>query len=507
MNLAIKIAWRNLCRHKGKSLVIGVILFIGAVLMTVGNGIIAGMDKGFSDNIIHLFTGDLLVISSEQDNDDVLFDFSGKPLKVIKNYQAVKKILGNKNLVTDYLPANAGYVMVFNSGFDIGSTMLLGVDITHYRKFFPGSFIVTEGKVFRTGERGLLVSEEGRQQMYDSMNFWLVPEGGKLQHAALPLEVQANPDGLEIRNDLVFMGASESNTTVDVRVPVKAIFKYKSFNKIWGSYGIVDIESFREAHNYVTGANHSYNISQEKKILLETDQLDSLFSTGSLVDNTIVTSKSISADTIQETAQEKSNPSTIDLGSYNLIFLKIPSHTSPRDTIHKLNALFKKNHLQIRVVSWKDAIGTVGNMAAMLKASLDVFIMFIFFVAIIVIMNTLSMAALERTSELAMMRAIGTRISFLQKMFVYETGMLSFCFGGLGIICGFIIIFILKSAHITTTNEMLQLVYGGDILNPLFTLGDLVLEITELVLVTFLAVLYPLRVVEKIVPLDAIARE
>jgi ABC-type antimicrobial peptide transport system permease subunit len=146
-------------------------------------------------------------------------------------------------------------------------------------------------------------------------------------------------------------------------------------------------------------------------------------------------------------------------------------------------------------------------MAMMIKGALNLFIMFIFFVAIIVIMNTLSMAALERISEIGMMRAIGARKGFLREMFVYETGLLSFFFGGLGIIVGMIIIYILKTAGISTTNEILQLVYGGDKLNPLFTIGDLILGIVELGIVTGLAVLYPLKVVGKITPLDAITRE
>ena len=48
MGLILKIAWRNIWRHKGKSLVIGVILFIGAMLMSIGNGMISGMEKGMS---------------------------------------------------------------------------------------------------------------------------------------------------------------------------------------------------------------------------------------------------------------------------------------------------------------------------------------------------------------------------------------------------------------------------------------------------------------------------
>ena len=76
-----------------------------------------------------------------------------------------------------------------------------------------------------------------------------------------------------------------------------------------------------------------------------------------------------------------------------------------------------------------------------------------------------------------MMRAIGAQKGFLRGMFIYETGMFSFFFGGLGIIVGIILIYLLKVAGISTTNEILQLVYGGDKLNPLFTSGDFILGV------------------------------
>lgn len=133
--------------------------------------------------------------------------------------------------------------------------------------------------------------------------------------------------------------------------------------------------------------------------------------------------------------------------------------------------------------------------------------MFIFFVAIIMIMNTLSMAALERVPEFAMMRAVGAPKSFLRKLLVGETGLLAFFFGGLGIVCGVIIIYLLKMSGVTTDNEVLQLFYGGDKLNPVWTVADFILGVVELAIVSLLAVIYPLFIVGKIAPLDAITRE
>ena len=476
--------------------------------MTVGNGMISGMEKGMSENIVNLFTGDIVVISNEQENNNVLFDtMSGKPVKVIKNYDQIRKLLDQEEIIEKYLPATAGLVFVLTSGSEMGNIMLLGVDIEKYQEMFPESFKVTEGKLFKSGERGLLVAEETRKLVYEFMNFWILPEGEKLDKRKLPADALEAVDTLEVRDNLVFMGASTSNAAMDIRVPVTGIIEYKALNKIWGNYCIVDIESFREAHNYVTGADSKVEISREKKELLETEELDHLFSSEDIIENTAVTSESISLKDLKTQTHIEEREYNPDAGSYNMVFIKLKQGVSPKEALAKLNDNFKKDNLNVRAVSWKDAVGTIGSMAVMIKASLNLFIMFIFFVAIIIIMNTLSMAALERVSELGMMRAIGAKKGFLRKMFVYETGILSFFFGGLGIIVGVMLIYLLQAANITTTNEMLQLVYGGDKLHPIYTSGDFILGIFELSIVTLLSVLYPLRVVGKIVPLDAITRD
>ena len=72
MKLMLTIAWRNILRHKGKSLVIGAILFVGALLMTLGNGVVSGMDVGIEKNIVNSFMGDIVLISDKQKSDNIL---------------------------------------------------------------------------------------------------------------------------------------------------------------------------------------------------------------------------------------------------------------------------------------------------------------------------------------------------------------------------------------------------------------------------------------------------
>jgi ABC-type lipoprotein release transport system permease subunit len=507
LNIAFKIAWRNIWKHRGKSLVIGGILFLGSVLMTVGNGMIAGMEKGLADNIVNRFSGDIVVVSDEQKKDNVLFDMAGSPLKVIKSFANVTDALDNEAVIKEYLPVAAGTVYLLNPGSEMGKMMLLGVDIARYMKVFPGSFQVTEGRVFRSGESGVLVGEEARNKVYNMMNFWIVAQGRGLDRRKLPENALSDLENLDIKRDLVFMGAGTSNATLDIRVPVTGIIHYKALNKIWGSYSIVDIDSFRKAHNYVTEAESNAPIDPELKKLLDTEDVDQLFASGDFIDNKISRESGFAAQEVQLETERNQAKDNIDHGAYNLVLVRLRKGVSVDGAVKRLNQEFGANHLQARAISWKKSVGIIGSMAVLLKSALNMFVMFIFFVAMIVIMNTLSMAAMERISELGMMRAIGARKGFLKKMFSLETGILAFFFGGIGMMAGITIIYLLGSGDVHTANEMLQLIYGGSKLSPVFTFDDLLIGGIELGIVTLISVLYPLRLVSKIVPLDAVVRE
>jgi ABC-type lipoprotein release transport system permease subunit len=122
-------------------------------------------------------------------------------------------------------------------------------------------------------------------------------------------------------------------------------------------------------------------------------------------------------------------------------------------------------------------------------------------------MNTLSMAAMERINEIGMMRAVGAQKRFVGEMFFYESAFLSAIFGAIGIIAGSITVFILSNMGITTTNNILQLLFGGSIFKPILGFSDIMIGIIELALVALLATVYPILVARKITPLEAIARD
>ena len=93
MRLILKLAFRNVWRHRGQSLVIGAILFLGALLMTVGNGIVTGMERGLQRTVARSFTGDLVVVPDAQVGDNVFMEMMGRSLEPLYGYARLQAVL------------------------------------------------------------------------------------------------------------------------------------------------------------------------------------------------------------------------------------------------------------------------------------------------------------------------------------------------------------------------------------------------------------------------------
>ena len=508
MELILKIAWRNILRHRGKSLVIGAILFLGAFIMTLGNGIVTGMDAGIRKNIVNSFMGDIVLISAKQKSDNVLVSMMGAAIEPINTFKSIKEVLDSQSFVEQYIPVGKNMVMILKEDENQpGFTYLMGVDFDKYMKMFPNSFRIIEGSALKTRKKGLLIPTHAREDMYMLQSTWLIPEGGKVIRENLSRDALENIASISAASSVVMMGmASAENSSVDIRLGIKGIIKYHALNNIFGNFCLTDIESYRECMGYISAMENSIEVTKEERQLLgmESTDMDNLFGNGSLiVENKRTEQKNISKSTAATA------PGFIDgeFGIYNLVFIKLKPGITYKTALENLNRALEEKNCEVRAVAWNKASGPIGSMTIIIKSALFVFVMLLFVVAIIIIINTLTMAALERTSEIGMMRAIGAKKSFIGGMFFGETGILSAVFGGSGILLGIIAVKIIPILKITTSNDMVQLLYGGDIFHPNLMAPDILLTISQLCLVTLVAALYPVCVARGIKPLDAIQRD
>ena len=422
----------------------------------MGNGVISGMDEGLETNIANHWSGHIIIVSSDQKNNKPLFNPS--VLKIIKNYSAVEQIISKNREISSFLPATKGLAIILNIGAQkkpvesMMLTTLLGVDLPKYKAMFNNNLHIIEGDELKNNEKGILINSYSRKKIYDSENFWIIPQAIS---STVPIDVPVarGSDLLEKGSSLVLMGIGDDNSALDVLANVKGIFEFNTLNSLFKDFNIIDLESFRECFEYVTHADSRKAISKENLSILNapSDAYDDFFSEGESLE-TADLEKDLGTDTLKGEVATKDNTIRTNEQAYNLVFVKLRSKDALNDVLLSLNRQFQLENIEARAISWKDAVGFISDISLFFRIALNVFVCFIFFVAVIIIINTLSMASMERIPEIGTMRAIGARKSFVGKMFLLETSMLSFIFGGIGIIFGCLLIFGISQFHIQATS-------------------------------------------------------
>jgi ABC-type lipoprotein release transport system permease subunit len=500
--LVFKIAWRNILRHKGKSIIIGSILFLGALIMTLGNAVAIGMQKGVEEHIVRGFTGHIILVSDQETKDNVLFTPMAKPLKILKGYEKISAVLRQQDYVQDFIPMARGGVAILGGG---GMNFLLtfGCNFDDFQRVFGSPVIAVEGELLTNGDHGLLINDKGRKNLHKMEGYWLVPAGQELNRDNLSKEARSELPGLPVKSTLALEGFGEPNST-NLELPVKAITRFKSLNNLMQQLSIMDIESFRQIFGYYTAADVVEELPPAQEALLASGEED-LFGSADIFSS----GASSTVAELEKTLRLEPSVRQInyDNAAYNYVSILLRPGEDLGGAVARTKQLMKDNGLPVKVLSWKQASGQVAQISDILRIIINVFVILLFFVAVIIIMNTLSMTALERTEEFGMMRAVGARKGFITRMFLSETVTLSALFGGAGILVGALVAWIIHPLGITSgDSEILELLFGGEVFRPTLGVGGVVGGIVALGVVTVLAVLYPLVVARRITPLDAINR-
>jgi ABC-type lipoprotein release transport system permease subunit len=502
--LVLTIAWRSILRHKTKSIIIGSILFLGALLMTLGNATAIGMRRGVEENIVRSFTGHIILVSDEETKDNVLFTPMAKPLKILKDYDRIRDVLLQQEFVRDFIPMTRGGVAILG-GQQMSFLLTFGCNFDDFQRVFDSPIRTVEGELLKNGDHGLLVNVEGRKTLHRTHSFWLVPEGAGLNIDTLSEEARKEVSDLVIQDRLALEGFGEPNST-NKEMPVKGIVRFRSLNTAMRDVSFMDIESYREIFGYYTARDLVEELPAEQDALLAADE-DDLFAGGDIYSSGTAEASVSELEEKIRTEPAVTRKIDLDTAAFNYISVLLKPGENLNASVEKLKRVAQENGLPVRVLSWKTASGQVAQVADILQAIVAVFVVLLFFVAVVIIMNTLSMNALERTEEFGMMRAVGARKGFITRMFLAETFSLSFVFGGAGILIGVIVTWIIRPLRIGAgESEIFELLFGGEVFQPTLGVAGLLVGILSLGIVTVLAVIYPLLVARRITPLDAINR-
>ncbi|SES91325.1 ABC transporter permease [Stigmatella erecta] len=177
--------------------------------------------------------------------------------------------------------------------------------------------------------------------------------------------------------------------------------------------------------------------------------------------------------------------------------------TSLNAVAPSLEQLARDKGLPIRIATWKQASGLIGQFTLVVKAALYFGVFMIFVVALIVINNAMMMAALQRVHEIGTMRAIGAQRGFVRWMIITETLLLGTTFGSLGALASVLLMKYLGHTGLPAPSDEMHFFFSGPRLFPSISADNLLAGYVMVLGVSVLSTLYPAILATRVSPVKA----
>ncbi|QDE89371.1 cell division protein FtsX [Myxococcus xanthus] len=305
-----------------------------------------------------------------------------------------------------------------------------------------------------------------------------------------------------------------------VNVKVYGTYQFKGLEKsaMAGALSLMDLMSFRDLYGYLTADKKAELAEIQKQSGLEALSRDeaeeALF--GEASDNQLV-AEATSSDVDDQAAftgdqgaltrenlfQRVYTQQEIEQGVALSAAVMLKDPELLEQTMVELRQAAKDAGLKLRVVSWQEAAGIIGQFVLLGKLVLYFAVFIIFVVALVIINNAMMMATMQRVREVGTMRAIGAQRSFILGMVLVETLVLGLVFGSAGSLVGSGIMALLNSAGIPAGNEALYFFFSGPRLFPTLSASNLVAAFVIVLGVSAISTLYPAFLATRVSPLQA----
>jgi len=314
---------------------------------------------------------------------------------------------------------------------------------------------------------------------------------------------------------------SKNGFMKSVNLKVYGVFKYKNFedSPLMGHYNVMDIMSFRDLYGFMTAERMKEIEKLEKemeKIVgnldMDEEDIEKMFSEG----KRSIISVSGSSSGISDKIDKKDRVNVLELEYTDeqmedgmclnvAVILKDPSKI--KRTIAEIEKLNLKHKLNIKVLNWLDASGTLGQFTFAMKVILYIFIGIIFLVAVFIIMNSMLMATMERTKEIGTMRAMGAQKNYVLKLILAETSMLSSLFGLIGIFMGLLVVIFFHYFGVPAgTSKIFLFLFSGPRLYLSIEMAYVLAVLVLIVFVSLISSYYPARKGASVPPITAMQK-
>ncbi len=508
MPVLIRIALRNLLEHKVKTLIIGIIITVGVIVLIVGNSLMDTARQGIERAFISNYTGHIM-ISGTAEGEVSLFGVQGPggmlDTPVIPNYEKIRSHLLEMDEVEAVTSQITGFSQISLSdkpGTEFG--LLFGIEPDTYHQMFNNINII-EGEYLspQLEKEGIMMSREKIEDLKNEIREETAKQDEELEKEDVEVNIRVG-DPIRL--------TSFGNAGFKIReVPLAAIYEYKANSEGLGvdliSY--IDSQTLRALRGMTVGYKGEIELSEEETSFLDSENTDDLFSEDvfSVEEAESGTFDESELDSILGDTSKRETALELDTGSWNYLLVLLKNPRRIDSAVKGLNAWFEQEGINAVAGDWEKAAGPFATTADVIRTVFNVAIIIVGIVAIIIMMNTLVISVIERTAEIGTMRALGAQKGFIWKMFFTETITITVFFGFFGIILALIIVGILNLIGIPATNVFLRVLFGGNELHPGVSIISILGSLFIVSGIGILSHIYPVSVALKIQPVRAIQTE
>jgi len=510
MSVILRLAIRNLKEHKSKTIIIALFLIFGVAIVVLGNSFLESVNKGLETDFRANYTGDL-VIGTKPNKGEAIDIFqvnttnfsSGIPqIPALPELEKIEEIVNEQKGIKKRTKQISAQVLITKGlEFDMSdmdddlgmmdypiAELFAGENETYW-DVFPDLNLI-EGRYPTPGTNEVILDTR------------IVRNVEKTFH-----------EKLSIGDDILILGANTNGIIREGKVA--GIFKPANENSAMFQVIYSNPDTARAFADLTYASSFAQDLPDSVDLSIASMSEDDLFGGDGdffgdfdIIDENsdILRTDSTDFSNILGDTSLRDELNKTDDGSWNFIVAKVDHPRQAKKIIAELNTKFDEAGLNVHAMDWKEAAYSYSKTVEGIGFIFNLLIIILAIVVFIIIMNTMTVSVIERTSEIGTMRAIGAEKSFVQKLFFTETVSLTFVSSVIGIIIAFIAMAIFNACNITITNEIAKMILGGGLLHFTPTPKIIIVTIAIALAGSVLSNLYPVKSALRITPLKALSK-
>ncbi|MEN6297939.1 MAG: ABC transporter permease [Rectinema sp.] len=485
--IAARLAWANLGLHRRKSLLIGMIMGLGILILFLGNSLIDTALSGLQRMFVQGYTGDLMVTGPTEFSTTVLGETAGSE-EVLPHIAQIKKyedFLASRKDVASTLPLLSGQASFGIGEAELGSGYCFGVNVDDYRDFFPDNVTLMNGEWPAENDGPWVLLSEPTLALLNKSASSPVKPGTKIIMTAL-----ANSAGTVIRE-----------------VTVKGVIKFNQSNQQLSGITLVDADTMRDLLGFASLRDGAPVLSGQEAAFVTSFDPDSLFNdlfAGS--GGTAATGSASAAEASGQGAAVSSAQTSVQaevVPAWQFLLVRVKPGASSSRLLSDLSAFSKQIDDGDRVQDWIAGAGKVARTAVTIRLAFDLLVAVVAVVVIMIMMNVLVISVNERLYEIGTLRAIGAKRRVVRNMILYETTFLALIAGAAGLLIGLVLLLVLGKVGIRAPNLFFEALFGGQVLRPMVSGGAAIRAFLWILAMGLGASWYPTIVALRIEPVVA----